>query len=74
MVVEQPTVSFADFQALSERVKNLDTQVELLVTALEQLMDIVEADLVVEIDEALGDQPEVSQVMKDLLQFVPMKN
>ncbi len=62
-----PTVSATDFLALVERVNNLDAQIGLLVETLEQIVTAMEQDLVHEIDEVLGDQPDVSPAMVEAL-------
>lgn len=74
MVVEQPTVTASEFQILLDRVNGLEAQIELLVTALEQVMEIIECDIVAEIDEALGDQPDICPAMVEALRGTHLKN
>lgn len=81
MVVEHG-VSAEQFRALVQRIDNLDLQFDLLVKALESVLDQMGAEIAFEIDDhgspcnvhVVGDHPEVCPEMRQLARENRIKN
>jgi hypothetical protein len=60
-------VTDEEFKTLTARVDDLQAQIEALAGAVEQVLDLMNAEIMADIDEMLGDQPDVSPAMIEAL-------
>lgn len=67
-------VTAEELKTLTARVDDLQAQIEALAGAVEQVLDLMNTEILADIDEMLGDQPDVSPAMIEALRGAHLKN